>query len=225
MNTLAQRIKYARERRGLTQAALADMVGASQQSVNMAEQGKSKRPRFLHELAQNLDVSVDWLLTGRDSGGFPVSNSVVRGAAVADQPVHDAPATQLPVLTVMPSDHVGVYSVSEAVSDFVPRPRQLDGVAQAFAIYVVDDVMAPKYCVGDTLLCHPGKAVRSGDCAVIILKNTSGDSSLTREAIVVKVEAVTDRKLVVGPIGKAGNSFDVYRSKIDRMALIIGIYH
>jgi len=48
----------------MTQAELAEKVGASQQAIEQLEGGKTKRPRYLPELAQALGVSIDWLLNG-----------------------------------------------------------------------------------------------------------------------------------------------------------------
>lgn len=58
------RAKFRRDEIGLTQAELADKVGTSQQAIEQLEGGKTKRPRYLPELAEVLGVSIDWLLNG-----------------------------------------------------------------------------------------------------------------------------------------------------------------
>jgi len=61
---IGDRVKFRRDAMGLTQAELAEKVGTSQQSIEQLEGGKTKRPRYLPELASFLDVSIDWLLGG-----------------------------------------------------------------------------------------------------------------------------------------------------------------
>jgi len=65
---IGDRVKLRRDAMGLTQAELADKVGTSQQAIEQLEGGKTKRPRYLPELALFLDVSIDWLLNGGYEG-------------------------------------------------------------------------------------------------------------------------------------------------------------
>ncbi|MFJ1364564.1 LexA family protein [Klebsiella aerogenes] len=62
--SISSKVKSKRMQMGLNQAELAQMVGTSQQSIEQLENGKTKRPRFLPELASVLGVSVDWLING-----------------------------------------------------------------------------------------------------------------------------------------------------------------
>ncbi|EJT2168083.1 LexA family transcriptional regulator [Salmonella enterica subsp. enterica serovar Cerro] len=62
--SISSRVKSKRIQLGLNQAELAQKIGTSQQSIEQLENGKTKRPRFLPELASALGVSVDWLLKG-----------------------------------------------------------------------------------------------------------------------------------------------------------------
>lgn len=64
LRTLAARLRYARERKGLTQEELARAVGTSQQVINHIEIGKTKKPRKIERIAQVLDVSPAWLQFG-----------------------------------------------------------------------------------------------------------------------------------------------------------------
>ncbi len=61
MNTLAERLTYARELRGLSQAALAEKAGCSQSTIGNAESGTRKTLRNIAAVARALEVSVDWL--------------------------------------------------------------------------------------------------------------------------------------------------------------------
>lgn len=64
MNSLAKRLRYAREQAGHTQSALARLVGVKPQTIQLIEAGKVVRPRHLLDIARALDVSAQWLSTG-----------------------------------------------------------------------------------------------------------------------------------------------------------------
>lgn len=54
----------------MTQAHLAAKAGLSQSTVAQIETGRNQGTKFAVELAQALGVTVDWLLTGMQSGRF-----------------------------------------------------------------------------------------------------------------------------------------------------------
>lgn len=61
MPELAKRMKYVRRTLNLTQQAFAEMAGTSQQAIQQAEKGLSQNPRYLFNLAQELDIPYEWL--------------------------------------------------------------------------------------------------------------------------------------------------------------------
>ena len=62
---LSSRIAYLRNKAGLSQAALAKLLGVSPSAVGMYEQGRREPSRdLLIAMAQIFDVSTDYLLTG-----------------------------------------------------------------------------------------------------------------------------------------------------------------
>lgn len=64
MNTLAERLKIAREKAGLSQQQVADMAGMKQPAYFKVETGKTQRTGFLTEIAKALNVDAEWLATG-----------------------------------------------------------------------------------------------------------------------------------------------------------------
>lgn len=61
---LKDRLKKARQAKGLSQAKIAKTVGMSQPSYQALESGATERSSFLPEIALALDVDANWLLTG-----------------------------------------------------------------------------------------------------------------------------------------------------------------
>lgn len=64
MSNLSTRIIKARERKNLRQYQLADLVGVTQQSMQMIEAGKTYRPRQIKSIARVLGVLPEWLEYG-----------------------------------------------------------------------------------------------------------------------------------------------------------------
>lgn len=58
---LAGRLKYIRDKKGLSQEDLAQICGTTQQAIQQAEAGKAQNPRYLHKLALTLDIPYEWL--------------------------------------------------------------------------------------------------------------------------------------------------------------------
>lgn len=65
--TLGDRLKLAMRNAGVTQSELAEKLGITQQAVQMACSGKSKRSKHLERMAEILGVSASWLAFGADS--------------------------------------------------------------------------------------------------------------------------------------------------------------
>jgi len=58
---LAERLKYIRKIKGLSQIELAKLCETTQQAIQQAECGKAKNPRYLHIMAMKLDIPYEWL--------------------------------------------------------------------------------------------------------------------------------------------------------------------
>ncbi|ABR74577.1 hypothetical protein CBG46_10065 [Actinobacillus succinogenes] len=64
MKTLPERLLFAMQQKGLNQAELASMSGTSQVTISNILNGVTDVPRKGLEIANALDVSLNWLLTG-----------------------------------------------------------------------------------------------------------------------------------------------------------------
>lgn len=68
METVAERVKYARARKAWSQKELAEAVGLSAVQVSRIEGGiSSPQAATLRKLAEVLSVSVAWLSVGEES--------------------------------------------------------------------------------------------------------------------------------------------------------------
>ncbi|MCG7551969.1 XRE family transcriptional regulator [Pseudoalteromonas sp. Of11M-6] len=62
--SIGERIRNKRKSLGLTQAALSEMVGIAQQSLQSIESGKIEKPRRIMELAKALETTPEYLQFG-----------------------------------------------------------------------------------------------------------------------------------------------------------------
>ncbi|EIJ72160.1 XRE family transcriptional regulator [Pasteurella bettyae] len=65
MNTLAERLKFLLNEKGLTQEEFANLIGITQPSVFKILNGQTKNPTKIYEIATALGVNIDWLKTGK----------------------------------------------------------------------------------------------------------------------------------------------------------------
>ncbi|EPG6260129.1 XRE family transcriptional regulator [Klebsiella aerogenes] len=82
--TLAERLKEARSKRGLTQKALGELVGVSQAAIQKIETGKANQTTKLVEIANALGVQPEWLSSGEgvmNTGGASAAKVQSRNSA------------------------------------------------------------------------------------------------------------------------------------------------
>lgn len=87
--SLAERLKYIRKFKDLSQIELAELAGTTQQAIQQAESGKAQNPRYLHKIALELDVPYEWLTMNLvpDSKAKPAASG---GFADKDRDVLDS---------------------------------------------------------------------------------------------------------------------------------------
>lgn len=173
MSNLGQRIKETRKKQSISQKALAEKLSVSQQAIQQVESGKAQKPKYLYELAQILGVSYEWLLTGQDMPDYSQSASGDGQGQTLRAPAPLKAADQIKIYELLPGGMDGMHVFSGNIADFAPRPRQLDNVSKAYAVYVYNNAMAPRYNQGELIFTYPGKPVSNGDYVVVHIKNPS----------------------------------------------------
>lgn len=115
--TLAERLKFARTNKGLSQKALGEAVGVSQAAIQKIETGKARETTKLTELAMALDVRPEWLATG--SGAQIVEPSNIRESSLKatvweDMDKDEDEFVEIPLLNVSLSAGDGSYELEES---------------------------------------------------------------------------------------------------------------
>ena len=142
MNTIAERLKSARERLELSQADLAALAGVSQGTIGNIESGLRKEPRELLAIARAVQVLPEWLKSGR------------------------GPRTVLEIVKAHPMspDDVKLTPQIKTVQWGLVVPS---GLPEVFEVAVPDDAMSPRVRAGQTVIFDTREKARPGDGVLV----------------------------------------------------------
>lgn len=235
MARIADIVKAERERMGLSQSELARVIGVSPQSIQQLESGLVARPRYLPELSEALGFDLrEFERSGRrlpvrsssaPAAGGPASDGAPEASAGHLHPTTTPQAVpagfgrkDLPVYASAQGGPDGMLVSYEPI-EWVQRPERLVGVPDAFAMYVVNDSMEPKYRQGDLLLIHPTRPVRRGDSVLLIkLSENQEHSAFIKELVSMDADKVTFKQY------NPAKTFKIERRQVQGLHLVIGAY-
>ncbi|WLG14608.1 XRE family transcriptional regulator [Psychrobacter cibarius] len=186
MNTLPDRLKFAREQLNLSQQQVADAVGMKQPSYYQLEAGKSKRSRFISDIARVLETNADWLMYGEgDSAPKPsrddliqkirdIENGGVRDSSTAPLGTSNMAmaenSDEVPILSWVAAgswSNVDAVCFDDAIGR-VSRPKNLS--KNGFALIVRGESMLPKFDPGDIIYVEPETglfALKNNDLVIV----------------------------------------------------------
>jgi len=141
---LGSRVKQIREAKQLSQAQLAEKVGLSQTAIHLMEQRDSTSSKFLVELAKALNVSPEWLKTGKQTQEDITQNRFSNVTIVSSDILEKRP--EVPLLTWVSAgawlQNHGSFTVTDAVR-WLPCP--VAHSKMTFALKVEGDSMTSPY--------------------------------------------------------------------------------
>jgi phage repressor protein C with HTH and peptisase S24 domain len=146
-------IREARERKGLSQKGLGDLVGMSQPAVKKIEDGTTRQTKFLPKIAQILELDLADL-----------------DASLNSQMVDEAlpPPLQTigrPDFRIFASAEGGPGEIIRSAEpvDFVPRPTHLLHVRDAYGLLITGSSMEPEYNAGEMAIVEPSMPLIAGE--------------------------------------------------------------
>jgi phage repressor protein C with HTH and peptisase S24 domain len=221
---MPNRIREWRLKRGLSMQGLAERVESSRQQIHKLERGERQLTEtWMRRLARPLSCEpAELLIESRPHGD--AAASAEGGEAVSDSDVTDARPISfdrrdpIPVYASAQGGPDGTILTYEPI-EFADRPEPLFGVLNAFAMYVVNDSMEPKYSQGALLLVHPGRPVRRNDYVLVVKQSEDGDHS----ALVKQLVHIDGNKIVLRQFNPA-HEFELSTDDIASVSLVIGSY-
>lgn len=211
METLGQAVRRWRRSAGLSQPQLAARLGVSQQALQQLEAGLTRNPRYLLRLAEVMGADPAALAEGH-------YRPVTAGAPAAAGPLLGA--RDLPVYASAQAGPEGMTLTYEPI-EWIERPAPLATVRDAFAMYVVNDSMEPRYRQGDLLLIHPQRPVRPGrDVLVVLTTEAAGEPrAAVKELLGLDAERLRLRQL------NPPKELEIPRAEVAGLHLVVGVYY
>jgi len=164
--TIGDRIRLARENRGLDQKSLSEKVDVAVRTLQRWEKGlQVPDSNYLVLLAKHTGVRPEWLLIG-EGDMYPVLQSHGKNISVERvTTLHKVNLVNIPLLSSVPAGK----TTTMFHPDYVERYITVDNVkdSRAFALIVKGKSMSPMIEDGDIVVVSPQQEVRSGDIAVI----------------------------------------------------------
>ena len=148
--TIAARVLSKRTELGLTQTELAEKAGTTQQAIVQLESGKTKRPRYLPELAKALKCDADWLMNG---GAF--------------MPMVEVNSRRVPLISYVQAGALAEKNPIEAFDGSLEYIlTDLDVSQHTFALRIEGDSMEPDFKAGDVIIVDPEVEPTPGEFVV-----------------------------------------------------------
>jgi repressor LexA len=164
-STLGQRIREARQAKGMDQAKLSARLDIATRTLQRWEKGEQvPDSNYLMRIAKHTGVSPHWLLTSegdmyarpQDPGNvIPLPTSRYRKVDLVSLPLLSSVPGGAPSMIFHP--------------DYVERYISVDDVrdSQAFALEVKGNSMAPRIEDGDIIVVSPKLQAKNGDICVV----------------------------------------------------------
>ena len=145
--------------RGLSLQDLATRVGTSKAQIDKLERGERRLTvDWLQRLAQALDCAATDIT--------PQLSALQRTAPASNK--------DLPLLGGVRGGCDAWFFDNGRVMEYVQRPVNLVGCADAFAAYAFGDSMEPRFYAGELLYVHPRRPLSRGCFVVVELKDGQG---------------------------------------------------
>ena len=213
-----QRLRLAREQAGFARASdAARAMGIEEPTYLGHENGSRGLSRAAARYARFFGVSLDWLIDGRGvrlggGDGAPTGAPAASPAAPPRNAELGGPArfgARIPAYGQAVGGRDGEFILNGNRIVDILAPPSLQGVPDAYAVYVVGDSMEPRYFAGEAVFVNPRLPVRRGDFVVAQIAVEDGEPPhayikrfVAREARSLKLEQFNPKKMLEFPMGR-----------------------
>lgn len=162
---IARRIREARLSKGMDQAKLAAKIDIATRTVQRWEGGEQvPDSNYLMRIAKATGITAHWLLTGE---GEMFAKARVE-SKIVPLPTNRYKRVELvtvPLLSSVPGGAPNLFFHPDYVEKYITVDNVND--ANAFALVVKGNSMAPRIEDGDVIVVSPKQEARSGDICVV----------------------------------------------------------
>ena len=210
-----RRLRLAREQAGFARASdAARAMGIEEPTYLGHENGSRGLSRAAARYARFFGVSLDWLIDGRGvrlgrDGGLAGAPALSLAAPPRNAEI-GGPArfgARIPAYGQAVGGKDGEFILNGNRIVDVLAPPSLQGVPDAYAVYVVGDSMEPRYFAGEAVFVNPRLPVRRGDFVVAQIAVEDGEPPhayikrfVARDARTLRLEQFNPRKTLEFPV-------------------------
>ena len=218
-DTPHQRLRFAREQAGYGRASdAARAMGIEEPTYLGHENGSRGLSRAAARYARFFGVSLDWLIDGR--GEARLAATLQASTSAPEAPFRVPPrnaevggparfAARIPAYGQAVGGKDGEFILNGNRIADVLAPPSLQGVPDAYAVYVVGDSMEPRYFAGEAVFVNPRLPVRRGDFVVAQIAVDDGEPPhayvkrfVARESRLLRLEQFNPKKALEFPVGR-----------------------
>ena len=172
----ARQLKVLREQARLPMRAVADSLGWTLTRYQHYED-RYRRAHLPLDLVRRLaEIFAHQGIDPRsvlELAGVDRALPLKAGAPLAVPPLVAA-GRDLPVMGAAKGGAEGFFFNEGEAKEYVPRPSNLSGVADAFALYVNGDSMEPRYFAGELVYVHPNRPLTRSCFVAVETKDGRG---------------------------------------------------
>jgi len=174
-STIGERLRKARESKGLEQTTLAEKIDVATRTLQRWEKGDQIPDGIsITKIARATGAQANWLLTGE--GEIHAGSSWPANVySLSHGPRRNVKLVDLPLISQVRAGKLATNFHPDHVDDYITVADVKD--PQAFALQVKGDSMSPKIEEGDVVIVSPRQEVSSGDICVI---RVGGEDTLKR---------------------------------------------
>lgn len=217
---MADRIRHIRTLAGMNQETFAKTLGVQRGSVGNWELGTGVSKTNLSKIHQRFGVSLAWLMEGDGpvptSVQDPASGSGAFMAAAHEhtlaRPARSGDSSSIPIFGQAVAGDDGRLILNGAQIGDLAAPPSLQGVRDAYAVYVTGDSMEPRYQAGEAVYVHPRLPVRRGDYVVVQVAGDEGEAPsafikryVSRDSTTLVLEQFNPAKKLRIPVAKVAS--------------------
>lgn len=170
-NSVGLRVRYYRERLGLSQDELASRVGAAQQTIQSLESGKIRKSTFLPLIAKELGVDSDSLIFGSEQ---------LHLANTSQSPLM-ASSRRVPLFSTRDGELIQAYLKDDRVRSPTGKWIAMDYSLPfsesgprlfALKLELSDEAFQPEFRPGDQLVIDPDAPIQPTDPVIVFKLGT-----------------------------------------------------
>ncbi|MGD9650295.1 MAG: XRE family transcriptional regulator [Dongiaceae bacterium] len=175
------RIRDIRLGLDLTMQELADRIGTSKAQIDKLEKGERRLTvDWMRRIAAGLGCDISELLpeTAQNTTALPEKSISIPPHLLAEKtdfsPLSKQFSRDLPVLGAAKGGKEGFFLSNGDIHEMIERPSSLNGVKNAFAVYVNGESMEPRFFPGEVLYINPNRPLSKNCFVVVELKDGQG---------------------------------------------------